>query len=382
MNLSPLAPDSFPRLPSISGVELGTVAAGIRKGGRTDLLVAVVAPGTSVAGVFTQSMCPAAPVEWCRRIIETGDGTARALVCNSGNANAFTGKAGEVSTELTAVTVASILGVPADSVFVASTGIIGEPMPDDRVTAAIPGLLSGLATSESGGWEQAADAIRTTDTFSKGAHAPVPGTGASVVGIAKGSGMIAPDMATMLGFVFTDLGIAPEILQESLTASVTKSFHRITVDSDTSTNDTVLLFATGADAGAPIVSTDDPRLSAFQGALEAATLDLAQQIIRDGEGATKFVAVKVTGAASEESAAVIARSIANSPLVKTALAAGDANRISTKTSQRSTCSRHCARGEDPEGPSSSVATVSAPAFWRASEAASRYPHRSSWLDEM
>jgi glutamate N-acetyltransferase/amino-acid N-acetyltransferase len=246
-------------------------------------------------------------------------------VCNSGNANAFTGKAGEVSTELTAVTVASILGVPADSVFVASTGIIGEPMPDDRVTAAIPGLLSGLATSESGGWEQAADAIRTTDTFSKGAHAPVPGTGASVVGIAKGSGMIAPDMATMLGFVFTDLGIAPEILQESLTASVTKSFNRITVDSDTSTNDTVLLFATGADAGAPIVSTDDPRLSAFQGALEAVTLDLAQQIIRDGEGATKFVAVKVTGAASEESAAVIARSIANSPLVKTALAAGDAN---------------------------------------------------------
>jgi glutamate N-acetyltransferase/amino-acid N-acetyltransferase len=325
MTLSPLAPDSFPRLPSISGVELGTAAAGIRKSQRTDLLVAVVAPGTSVAGVFTQSMCPAAPVEWCRRIIETGDGTARALVCNSGNANAFTGKAGEVSTELTAVTVASILGVPADSVFVASTGIIGEPMPDDRVTAAIPGLLSGLATSESGGWEQAADAIRTTDTFSKGAHAPVPGTGASVVGIAKGSGMIAPDMATMLGFVFTDLGIAPEILQESLTASVNKSFNRITVDSDTSTNDTVLLFATGAGAEAPIVSTDDPRLSAFQGALEAVTLDLAQQIIRDGEGATKFVAVKVTGAASEESAAAIARSIANSPLVKTALAAGDAN---------------------------------------------------------
>jgi glutamate N-acetyltransferase/amino-acid N-acetyltransferase len=259
MNLSPLAPDSFPRLPSISGVELGTAAAGIRKSQRTDLLVAVVAPGTSVAGVFTQSMCPAAPVEWCRRIIETGDGTARALVCNSGNANAFTGKAGEVSTELTAVTVASILGVPADSVFVASTGIIGEPMPDDRVTAAIPGLLSGLATSESGGWEQAADAIRTTDTFSKGAHARVPGTGASVVGIAKGSGMIAPDMATMLGFVFTDLGIAPEILQESLTASVNKSFNRITVDSDTSTNDAVLLFATGASAGAPIVSTDDPR---------------------------------------------------------------------------------------------------------------------------
>ncbi|MEX1093340.1 MAG: bifunctional glutamate N-acetyltransferase/amino-acid acetyltransferase ArgJ [Acidimicrobiia bacterium] len=324
-SVSPLAPASFPRLPSVAGVELGTAAAGIRKKERTDLLVAKFSPGTSVAGVFTRSLCPAAPVEWCRRIIDSGDGTARALVCNSGNANAFTGKAGEVSTELTAVTVASSLGVPADSVLVASTGVIGEPMPDDRLTAALPPLLSGLSAAGSEGWEQAADAIRTTDTFSKGAYAPIPGTGSSVVGIAKGSGMIAPDMATMLGFVFTDLAIAPEILQESLTASVNKSFNRITVDSDTSTNDTVLLFATGAGAEEPIMSREDPRLEAFQGALEAVTLDLAQQIIRDGEGATKFVAVNVTGAASEESAVAIGRSIANSPLVKTALAAGDAN---------------------------------------------------------
>ncbi|MGF1617436.1 MAG: bifunctional glutamate N-acetyltransferase/amino-acid acetyltransferase ArgJ [Acidimicrobiia bacterium] len=324
MTLSPLAPENFPELPSIAGVELATTAAGIRKNQRTDLLVAALAPRTTVAGVFTRSLCPAAPVEWCRRIIENG-GTARALVCNSGNANAFTGKAGEVSAELTAVTVATALGIPADSVLVASTGIIGEPMPDDRITAAIPPLLSGLGAAESAGWEQAADAIRTTDTFSKGSFAPIPGTGSSLVGIAKGSGMIAPDMATMLGFIFTDLGIAPAILQESLKASVDMSFNRITVDSDTSTNDTVLLFATGAGDDAPITDKEDPRLSGFQDALEAVTLDLAQQIIRDGEGATKFVSVKVTGAASEESAVAIARSIADSPLVKTTLAAGDAN---------------------------------------------------------
>jgi len=325
VTLSPLAPASFPGLASVAGVELGTTAAGIRKSQRTDILVATLAPGTTFAGVFTQTLCPAAPVEWCRRILAGGNGSARALVCNSGNANAFTGKAGEVSTELTAVTLASALGVPADTVLVASTGVIGEPMPDDRITAAIPALLSGLAPAGPATWEQAADAIRTTDTFSKGASDPVPGTDASVVGIAKGSGMIAPDMATMLGFVFTDLGIAPEILQESLTAAVNKSFNRITVDSDTSTNDTVLLFATGAADDETITDRDDPRLEAFQGALENVTLDLAQQIIRDGEGATKFVAVKVTGAASEASAVIIARSIANSPLVKTALAAGDAN---------------------------------------------------------
>ena len=325
MSLSPLAPNSFPELPPIAGVELGTAAAGIRKKERTDLLVAKFSPGTSVAGVFTRTLCPAAPVEWCRRIIESGDGKAQALVCNSGNANAFTGKAGEVSTELTAVTVATALGIPADAVLVASTGVIGEPMPDDTITAAIPLLLAGLGAAGPAGWEQAAGAIRTTDTFSKGAFASIPGTGGSVVGIAKGSGMIAPDMATMLGFVFTDLAIAPEILQQSLNASVDKSFNRITVDSDTSTNDTVLLFATGAGDDDPITDWNDPRLDAFQVALEAVTLDLAHQIVRDGEGATKFVSVKVTGAASEESAVAIARSIADSPLVKTALAAGDAN---------------------------------------------------------
>jgi glutamate N-acetyltransferase/amino-acid N-acetyltransferase len=322
---SPLAPAGFPDVPPVAGVKLATVAAGIRKNHRTDLLVAELAPGTSVAGTLTRSLCPAAPVEWCRRVLDQGDRSARALVCNSGNANAFTGKAGEISTELTALAVASGLGIPADSVLVASTGLIGEPMPDEKVTAAIPLLLDGLLPSDREGWQNAAEAIRTTDTFAKGSFATVNGTDAIVVGIAKGSGMIAPDMATMLGFLFTDLAVAPEILQSSLISAVNRSFNRITVDSDTSTNDSVLLFATGAGSAKPITTASDPRLANFQAALDDVTLDLAQLIIRDGEGASKFVAVKVTGAVSEDSAAAIARSIADSPLVKTALAAGDAN---------------------------------------------------------
>jgi glutamate N-acetyltransferase/amino-acid N-acetyltransferase len=322
---SPLAPAGFPDLPPVAGVKLATAAAGIRKNHRTDLLVAELAPGTSVAGTLTRSLCPAAPVEWCRRVLDQGDRGARALVCNSGNANAFTGKAGDVSTKLTALAVASGLEVPVDSVMVASTGLIGEPMPDEQITAAIPPLLDNLQPSDPHGWKDAAEAIRTTDTFSKGSFALVNGTDATIVGIAKGSGMIAPDMATMLGFLFTDLAVAPEILQSSLSSAVNRSFNRITVDSDTSTNDSVLLFATGAGSADPITSTSDPRISDFQAALDNVTLDLAQQIIRDGEGATKFVAVKVTGAVTEDSAAVIAKSIADSPLVKTALAAGDAN---------------------------------------------------------
>jgi glutamate N-acetyltransferase/amino-acid N-acetyltransferase len=198
-------------------------------------------------------------------------------------------------------------------------------MPDEKVAAALPPLLESLQPSGKQGWQEAAEAIRTTDTFAKGSFASVNGAGATIVGIAKGSGMIAPDMATMLGFLFTDLAVAPEILQSSLSSAVNRSFNRITVDSDTSTNDSVLLFATGAGSADPIISTSDPRLPAFQAALENVTLDLAQQIIRDGEGATKLVAVKVTGAVSEDSAAAIAKSIADSPLVKTALAAGDAN---------------------------------------------------------
>jgi len=322
---SPLAPTGFPELPPIAGVKLATAAAGIRRNHRADLLVAEMAPGTSVAGTLTRSLCPAAPVEWCRRVLDQGDRSARALVCNSGNANAFTGKAGEISTELTALAVASGLGVSAESVLVASTGLIGEPMPDEKVAAALPPLLESLQPSDKQGWQEAAEAIRTTDTFAKGSFASVNGTDATIVGIAKGSGMIAPDMATMLGFLFTDLAVAPEILQSSLSSAVNRSFNRITVDSDTSTNDSVLLFATGAGSADPIISTSDPRLPAFQAALENVTLDLAQQIIRDGEGATKLVAVKVTGAVSEDSAAAIAKSIADSPLVKTALAAGDAN---------------------------------------------------------
>lgn len=325
LTVSPLAPASFPTLPHVAGVSLGTAAAGIRKGGRDDLLVAVFAPGTAVAGTLTKSLCPAAPIDWCRRVLDEGDGTAGALICNSGNANAFTGKSGAVSTELMADSVAAATGVEAGRVLVASTGLIGEPMPDDKVASAVPALVARLAPSSPSLWEAAAGAIRTTDTFAKGAAAAVPGTEGTIAGIAKGSGMIAPDMATMLGFVFTDLPIAPGLLQLAITASVDRSFNRITVDSDTSTNDAVLVFATGQSGDQAISSTDDPRFPSFQATLDGVTLDLAKQIAGDGEGATKLVAVNVTGATSEISALKIARSVAESPLVKTALAAGDAN---------------------------------------------------------
>lgn len=325
LTVSPLAPASFPTLPHVAGVSLGTAAAGIRKGGRDDLLVAGFAPGTSVAGTLTRSLCPAAPVDWCRRVLDEGDGTAGALICNSGNANAFTGKAGAVSTELMAASVAAALGVEAGKVMVASTGVIGEPLPDDKIASAVAPLVASLAPSSPPLWEAAAGAIRTTDTFAKGATAAVPGTAGTIVGIAKGSGMIAPDMATMLGFVFTDLEIPPSVLQAALAAAVDKSFNRITVDSDTSTNDAVLMFATGQSADDPITTLSDPRFPIFQRTLDGLTLDLAKQIVGDGEGATKLVAVKVTGAASEPSALRIARAVAESPLVKTALAAGDAN---------------------------------------------------------
>jgi glutamate N-acetyltransferase/amino-acid N-acetyltransferase len=323
--VSPLAPAAFPRLPTVRGVRLATHAAGIRYEKRADLMLAELVAGTTVAGVFTQSLCPSAPVDWCRRILVEGDGTARAIVCNSGNANAFTGRAGDTAARLTAATIATALGAAADDVYLASTGVIGETLPEEALTVGLPALAHALAGSGPGSWEAAAAAIRTTDTFSKGAGAAVDGTSAHVVGIAKGSGMIAPDMATMLGFVFTDLAVAPAVLHGCLAAAVGGSFNRITVDSDTSTSDTVLLFATGATGEPPVVSADDGRLLAFQAALDRVTLDLAHQIVRDGEGATKFVAVTVEGAADDAAAQVIALAIGNSPLVKTALAAEDAN---------------------------------------------------------
>jgi len=323
--ISPLAPGSFPSLPPLAGVAIGTHAGSLRYSGRDDLFVAELAEGTSVAGVFTTSLCPSAPVDWCKQILAEGNRTARAVVCNAGNANAFTGAAGEASVRLTAETIAGRLGILPDEVLVASTGVIGEPMPDSLLRVELPALVGNIDASCPECWERAAGAIGTTDTFRKGAARRIDGAASHVVGIAKGSGMIAPDMATMLAFVFTDLPVEPKLLQTCLDASVARSFNRITVDSDTSTSDTVLLFATGEQIDDDLHDANDPRLPAFQEALDAVLLDLAHQIVKDGEGATKFVSVDVTGAADDGAAAVIARAIADSPLVKTAIAAEDAN---------------------------------------------------------
>lgn len=323
--VSPLAPANFPQLPSVAGLQLATHEAGLRYTNRADLFLALLDPGSTVAGVFTKSLCPSAPVDWCRSILSSG--RARAIVCNSGNANAFTGKAGETSAVLTAQTIADAFDIDAHEVHLASTGVIGETLPDDRLADGLLQLSGNLQSSGPTAWEAAANAIRTTDTFAKGAsaRATVGSESFTVVGIAKGSGMIAPDMATMLGFLFTDAAVAPDVLQSMLADSTVRSFNRITVDSDTSTSDTVLLFATGGAGNDPITSTQDPRHDALADAVRSVTLDLAHQIVRDGEGATKFVEVTVSGAASDEAASVIALSIANSPLVKTALAAEDAN---------------------------------------------------------
>jgi len=323
--VSPLAPDHFPDLPAVGGVRLGVHAAAIRYEGRNDLMVAEVSPGTTVAGVFTQTLCPSAPVDWCRQALTESAGSARAVVCNSGNANAFTGSAGAEVASHTAEALAGLIGCNPTEIMLASTGVIGEQLPEDRLVSGLPHAVEGLCPSDPQTWHAAADAIRTTDTFAKGAAAGVAGTTANVVGIAKGSGMIAPDMATMLGFIFTDLAVAPNILQQCLAESVGASFNRITVDSDTSTSDTVLVFATG-DSGDPLIeSAGDPRLPAFAAALGEVCLSLSHQIVRDGEGATKFVTVNVNSAADDQAAEAIAFSIANSPLVKTALAASDAN---------------------------------------------------------
>ena len=324
-DISPLAPAGFPELPPIAGLRLATHEAGIRYAARADLFLAELAEGTTVAGTFTQSLCPSAPVDWCRRILAEGDRTARAIVCNSGNANAFTGRAGDTAAALTATTIGAALDIDPERIYLASTGVIGETLPEDALRDGLPALAAKLDTSTATGWADAAEAIRTTDTFSKGSSARVEGTAAHIVGIAKGSGMIAPDMATMLGFVFTDLAVAPDVLQIALARSVGSSFNRITVDSDTSTSDTVLLFATGEQIDDEIVTVDDERFDDFMAALDHVLLDLAHQIVRDGEGATKFVEVDVTGAEDDDAAEAIAFAIGNSPLVKTALAAEDAN---------------------------------------------------------
>ncbi len=317
--ISPLAPEGFPDLPAVPGVSLAAYAAGLRYQKRADLMLARLQEGTTVAGVFTSSLCPSAPVDWCRQILHRG--TARALVCNAGNANAFTGRAGDTAAKVTAEVIADVLGTEPEDVFLASTGVIGETLDASAMAEALPILAEGAEA----GWEDAANAIRTTDTYPKGAARPVAGTASSIVGIAKGSGMIAPDMATMLGFVFTDLSISAEALQAALGIATEQSYNRITVDSDTSTSDTVLAFATGAAGNEMITGPDSPQWPALVDALCAVNLDLAHQIVRDGEGATKFVEVAVLGAVDDESARTIALAIGNSPLVKTALAAEDAN---------------------------------------------------------
>jgi glutamate N-acetyltransferase/amino-acid N-acetyltransferase len=323
--LSPLAPAHFPALGAIEGVSLATAEAGIRYRGRRDVLLMTLAPGTAAAGVFTRSRCASAPVDWCREILPAG--TARAVVVNSGNANAFTGMRGRDAVALTAELAARAVGCAVEEVFLASTGVIGEPLDAERFRSVMAGLAAGAAPDR---WEEAARAIMTTDTFPKGAVAEVmlAGVPVRIAGIAKGSGMIAPDMATMLSFIATDAPIAAPALQALLARAADRSFNCITVDGDTSTSDTVLAFATGlaAQRGAPmIVDARDPRLRAFAAAFQGVMTALAQQIARDGEGARKFVTVTVTGAVSTPSARRIARAIAESPLVKTAIGGEDAN---------------------------------------------------------
>jgi len=324
-SVSPLAPKNVPDMPVIAGVRLATAEAGIRYKNRTDVLLAIMDKGTAVAGVFTKSKCPSAPVEWCRAKLKGGK--ARALVVNSGNANAFTGKTGRASTALTAKIAAKAVGCSESEIFLASTGVIGEPLDATKFN----GVLGSLAVSaEAGDYLAAAKAIMTTDTFPKVATATVKLGKAKVTinGMAKGAGMIAPDMATMLSFIFTDAPIAAGALQALLKAGVEDTFNAVTIDGDTSTSDTLLAFATGAAAehGAPKISrASDPRLKAFVKAFNQILANLSEQVARDGEGARKLVEITVEGAKTKASARKIAMSIANSPLVKTAIAGEDAN---------------------------------------------------------
>ena len=325
VSVSPLAPKSYPAMPAIDGVRMATAAAGIKYKNRTDVLLMVFDRPASVAGVFTRSKCPSAPVDFCRANLPHG--VARAVVVNSGNANAFTGLKGKAATTLTAKSAAEAVGCGENVVYLASTGVIGEPL-DATKFAGVLGAMQKDATGDF--WTEAAKAIMTTDTYPKVATrtAEIEGVKVTINGIAKGAGMIAPDMATMLSFVVTDAAIDPQVLQVLLAQGVGPTFNSVTVDSDTSTSDTLLLFATGAaaDQGQRKIETpDDPHLAGFRIALNDLLKDLALQVVRDGEGARKMVAVTITGAESDLSAKRIALSVANSPLVKTAVAGEDAN---------------------------------------------------------
>lgn len=310
-------------MPPLRGVLLAAGSCGLRYKGRNDVLLVKLAHGASVAGVFTKSLTASAPVEWCRKALHSG--TASALLVNSGNANAFTGAAGDKALEDTVKAVADLFPCRPSTVFAASTGVIGEPLNGGKIVAILPDLNDNL---KDGPWKAAAEAIMTTDTFAKGATraAAIGDVKVTINGIAKGSGMIAPDMATMLAFVFTDAAVPSAVLQKLLSGAADRSFNRTTVDGDTSTSDTLLLFATGeGDKHQPVTDADDQHLADFRRALDEVMIDLALQVVRDGEGAAKLITITVNGAENERAARIIGLSIANSPLVKTAIAGEDAN---------------------------------------------------------
>lgn len=320
--VSPLAPKTYPKLPAIAGAQLATAHSGIRYKNRDDLLLIEFAAGTTAAGVFTRSSMPGAPVEWCRKVLPNGK--ARALVVNAGIANVFTGKAGAQTVKATADGAAKAVGCKADEVYLASTGVIGQILPADKIVAQLPKMKKAVKADA---WMPAAKAIMTTDTFPKLASATckIDGKKVTINGFCKGSGMIAPDMATMLAFFVTDAKIPAATLQALLKDANNQSFNCLTVDGDTSTSDTVLLFATGKAGNASVAKASDKKLADFRKALAKVMADLAQQVAKDGEGAQKLVTIDVTGAKTDASARVIARAIANSPLIKTAIAGADAN---------------------------------------------------------
>lgn len=325
---SPLAPERFPELPEVRGVRAATASRGFYAATgtqRDDVFLFEFAPGTSCAGVFTRSTTASDDVSWCRNALEASNGEARALVVNSGNSNAFTGPKGALKNAATRAAMTQTLGIEEDTCYLAATGVIGEPLPDpDYIGSMVPQLAGKLSSPD---WEACARAFMTTDTFPKGAGrtARIGDTEIALAGIAKGSGMIAPNMATLLAYIFTDAAIGPQLLQQVVSRVTQASFNAITVDGDTSTSDTFMVFATGQSGAPMITQQSDPRLAQFEAELLGTALDLAHQIVRDGEGAQKFITVRVTGAETDNAARIIAAAIANSPLVKTALAAGDAN---------------------------------------------------------
>ena len=322
--VSPLAPAAFPTLPIIKGAAFAAIGAGIKYQNRRDVMLVHLAPGTAMAGVFTRSSTRSGCVRDCQSklALKAPADAGAAIVVNSGNSNAFTGAVGDKAVAEVTGAAALATGVPASRVFSSSTGVIGEPLPFEKITAVLPALAADLRED---GIQMAAEAIMTTDTFPKGASAVIEGEGGliHISGIAKGSGMIAPDMATMLVYIFTDAKIAPAKLQSLLARNTDETFNSITVDSDTSTSDTLLIAATGQSPAAEVKT--GPVLKAFEAALRGVMLDLAQQVVRDGEGATKFVEIRVTGAASPEDALRVGKAIADSPLVKTAVAGEDPN---------------------------------------------------------